>query len=914
MPKATEDEVIYLQFSTADRGWDDHSPQGLAFLNGEPVQGVDSNHREVLLSNRFNAGEKVTVDYQAYTNRNSQFFSFKADVVTYNAKVLKLYYDIMIPYHITERLGENDYDRILLEKALIQTINQLDLRVPKSDEFYSSVDKALAVAEEEIYTKLAGHEDVIATCVGHTHIDVAWLWTVEQTREKVVRSFSTVLKLMEDYPNYVFMSSQPQLYKFLKQRYPDLFEKIKQKIKEGRWEAEGGMWLEADCNLTSGESLVRQFLHGKKFFKDEFGVDNKILWLPDVFGYSAALPQILRGFEMEYFMTTKISWNQYNKLPYDTFNWEGIDGSKIFTHFITGNDPHQAEDTHGTTYNGKLHAGAMIGTWRRYQQKELNNDVLMSFGFGDGGGGATIEMLETSMRLEKGLVGAPKVRQATSRQYFDELYERVKDNPKLPNWVGELYLEYHRGTYTSMARNKKANRKNELLWQDVEFFSVWAEQYGEAYDKELIYDAWEAILLNQFHDILPGSSIKDVYDVTKVEYDELILKGKALLEKKLEVIAKNITDKKGIVVFNSTTFDRNDIFELDCEITGLTVNGQQVSTQQTFDDKTLVVAKDVPAKGYQVFEHSSAHDVKNLLSCASDGIETPFYSIKWNDKAQFTSIFDKQAKREVLKSGAKGNVIKAFEDRPLNFDSWDIDVFYKDKMWEIDDVQSIGWLEKGPIRAMLRVDRKFLDSTLSQDICFYAHTRRIDFKTTIDWKQNKILLKAEFPVNVHANEATYDIQFGNVKRPTHLNTSWDAARFEVCAHKWADLSEGKYGVSLLNDCKYGHDIIDGVMRLTLLKSGTNPNPVADQEIHTFTYSLYPHMNGWQDSDMVKEAHFLNIPLYTAEVSDGKDNFTSKQFVSADCENVIVETVKKAENQNGYIVRMYEYQNALTQAT
>ncbi len=401
---------------------------------------------------------------------------------------------------------------------LNDAINLLDMRKVPSDAFYASVEEARALLAKTVYGEMAGYQEIIASCIGHTHIDVAWWWTVSQTREKVARSFATVLKLMEEYPEYKFMSSQPVLYSFLKERYPELYAQIKERVKEGRWEPEGGMWLEADCNLSSGESLVRQFLYGKRFFKEEFGKDNRVLWLPDVFGYSGALPQIMKKSGIDYFMTTKLSWNQFNMIPNDTMLWEGIDGSRVLTHFISTLGIGQSVERFFTTYSGMLHPDAIMGGWERYQNKEMNNDILIAYGYGDGGGGPTREMLETGRRMEKGVKGIPTVRQCGSRKYFEELEERVKDNRRLPVWTGEFYFEYHRGTYTSMARNKRSNRKSELLLSDLELLSVLAAKKGVAYPAEQLEKMWKTVLLNQFHDILPGSSIAEVYEVTKKEY------------------------------------------------------------------------------------------------------------------------------------------------------------------------------------------------------------------------------------------------------------------------------------------------------------------------------------------------------------------------------------------------------------
>lgn len=922
IPQSFNKKPLWLSFVTQATFWDAVNPQFLLFLDGQPVQGLDTNHREIKITDKAKAGDRLTIDLQAYTGRDNDHnhgttdrLQLMASILELDSRINRLYYNLSVPNRIVKHLDKDSLSRIALQKELEKAINLLDMRVPYSDEFYASVDDCLKFTENEIYKKLAGNDEVIATCIGHTHIDVAWWWTVEQTREKAVRSFSTVLRLMEEFPDYKFMSSQPQLYKFVKERYPDVYEKIKKRVKEGRWEPEGGMWIEADCNVTSGESLVRQFLHGKKFFKEEFDKDNRILWLPDVFGYSAALPQIMRKSGIDYFMTTKIAWNQFNKLPVDTFWWRGIDGSEVFTHLITTQDEGQPADSFSTTYNGMLDPICLMRGWERYQQKEFNNDILISYGYGDGGGGPTREMLETGVRMAKGLPGAPKVRMETAGKYFDELHARTADDPSLPRWNGELYLEYHRGTYTSMARNKRANRKCELLWQTVEFFSVFASMLGVPYDAKEIYDSWEIILLNQFHDILPGSSIKEVYEVTKVEYEALIKRANELIEEKLEAIAKSVNGRVGeIAVFNSLSYDRDDIVEVTQSNVSassfISQSGKRLPAQRTADGTIIFRPDSVPAMGYAVFTpsieavaHTSSVEVKG------NEIENDYYHIVLDDKGQFTSIFDKEEKREVLKKGEKGNVLRVYEDKPIYYDNWDIDIYYKEKSWVVDNVSKMAWIEQGPVRWTLQIERKFLQSIIVQNISFYPDSKRIDFNSYVDWKQQQLLLKCEFPVDINTNEATYDIQFGCLKRPTHENTSWDAAKFEVCGHKWADLSEGGYGAALLNDCKYGYGISNGKMTLSLIKSGILPNPTTDQEEHWFTYSFLPHKGDLVNSQVQKEAYCLNVPMYAVRIAgQSEQGGAPEQVVSISCDNVVLETVKQAEDGKGIILRMYENQN------
>lgn len=922
VPQEFEGQVLALDIYAFEEGWDAVNPQFILYVNGEHIQGLDINHREVILTNNAKAGEVYEIDLHSYTGRTwDKRLTLNASLVTIDLAARDLYFNLQVPVWSCEKIDEDDKKRIDMLLVLNDAINLLDLRKVFSKEYNESIKKANEFLEVEFYEKLCGHEDYVATCVGHTHIDVAWWWTVAQTREKVGRSFSTVLKLMDQYPEYIFMSSQPQLYKFIKEDYPDIYEKIKEKVKEGVWEPEGAMWLEADCNVTSGESLIRQILHGKRFFKEEFNVENEVLWLPDVFGYSAALPQILKKSNVNYFMTTKIAWNQFNKMPYDTFMWKGIDGTEILTHFITTTDPNQDKKCHFTTYNGILHPGSIKGAWDRYQQKEINDDVLVCYGYGDGGGGVSYEMLETGRRMAKGIPGMPKVKLGNSLDYFKKLEKKVEGNKRLPRWVGELYLEYHRGTYTSMARNKRDNRISEQLYESTEKVNSLAMLLGKEYPAENINKNWENILLNQFHDILPGTSIKKVYDVTDEDYKRIIGSGKEMLADGINYIAENISLKnKSVVVFNTLGFDRDDIVEFevpsDINMPAVLDGSEEIECQLIDDGKAIFFAKGIPANGHKAFEIIEATKSSSTnLTIEKNYIENKFFDIKINEEGNITSIIDKKSNREVLKEGQTANVLQAFEDKPMDYDNWDIDIYYDEKMWLVNDVQHIEVIERGNVRSTLEIKRKFQDSTIIQKVYIYNDIPRIDFDTNIDWKESQVLLKAAFPVDINSNEATYEIQYGNVKRPTHRNTSWDEARFEVCGHKWVDLSEGNYGVSLMNNSKYGHDILDGVMRLTLLKSGILPNTTSDQEVHNFIYSIYPHTGDYKDAGTVKMAYNLNVPLYSKVEEAHEGSLESKSsLVKVDKDNVIIEVIKKAEDSDELVIRMYECHNMRTNVT
>lgn len=910
VPQELDGKRLWMYVMTQIDEWDDaKNPQFLLFVNGVATQGIDMNHREVFLREKAVAGEEIVLELQAYTGTLHQEFQLFVKMCEVDELITKVYYDLWVPLAAFPRMEEEDKTRKDIENILNETVNLIDLRTPYSEEFYRTLKEASDYIDEELYTNMAGYADIIATCIGHTHIDVAWWWTVEQTREKTGRSFATVLKLMEEYPNYRFMSSQPQLYEFLKERYPELFEQIKERVKEGRWEPEGGMWVEADTNLTSGESLVRQFIYGKRFFKKEFGADNRILWLPDVFGYTGALPQIMKKCGIDFFMTTKLAWNQFNKVPYDTMKWRGIDGTEILTHLITTLDVGQPVKNFFTTYNGRLHPDSIMGGWMRYQNKDINNDILISYGYGDGGGGPTREMLETSIRMEKGVKGIPKVRQAFAGDYFNELSNKLRGNRRLPVWEGELYFEYHRGTLTSMARNKRSNRKTEFGLMDLEFLSL-LMMGSVPYPAEEIDAMWKKTMINQFHDILPGSSIHQVYEVTREEYAELKEQIEKMSKERIDILKG---EGDAVMIMNTAGSARNDVALLgDCDADYLTDGeGNQYPVQQT-KEGAVVFVKDIPSKGYRLFHKKKGEEKKDIPFVLKDdrNLETPFYYVHFNRNGEIDRLFDRENQREIVQYERALNQMRMYEDKPIYFDNWDIDIYYTEKSWPVEGIERMEWTELGNVRAVLEIDRKSSNSTFSQRIIFYADQRRIEFQNHVDWKEHQTLLKVHFPVKVHTDEATFDIQFGNLTRKVHRNTSWDVARFESCGQKWIDLSEGHYGVSLLNDCKYGHSVKDSNMALTLIKSGIEPNPTTDQEEHDFTYALYPHAEGWRAAGTVAESYKLNQPLKVEMNAQDKEEHRFC-FAEVQAPNIVIETIKRAEDGNGTIIRMYESENALT---
>ncbi|MBR2764771.1 MAG: alpha-mannosidase [Blautia sp.] len=925
VPDNFRDRTVLRILTGREAEWEAVNPQIVVWVNGRIEQAFDTKHHELVLADSPEPGKTYDILFEGYVPALRGFEAparLLVELADINQEVKGLVYDLRVPWEAACLCPDGDRDREQTLQILSDALDLLDLRNPQSDEFNASVKAARAFLQAEYYDKRKDMDvEAVADCIGHTHIDCAWLWDLYQTRHKAVRSFATMLKLMERYPEFKFMSSQPLLYKYVKEDQPELYERIKDAVKRGQWKPEGGMWVEADCNLSSGESLVRQFLHGQEFFEKEFGSRTKILWLPDVFGYSAALPQILKKSGIDYFMTSKLSWSEFNLSPYDTFQWKGIDGTEVLTHFTPSRDASSDYESHSdlayfTTYNAMLTPTQMKGGWQRFQQKGLDNHFIVSYGFGDGGGGSTDWMIENARRMSVPLPGTPVVRQCMPDTFFEELEERVKDNPALPKWSGELYLEYHRGTYTAMARNKRFNRKMELALRDVEFLCTYAHQLcGFAYPAKELHDLWETVLTLQFHDILPGSSIKKVYDDALEMYTDATAKTEAIRADALKALAGRLAGD--VVAFNSLSAERDDVIWFDApeDVTALRGADGEIYPVQFAEDKACAFVKGLPAMGAKSFffvkDKAAAAQAKKVHADAA-GFETPFFRGHFDEAMRITSLYDRHADRELCKPGEALNRIVCYENRPHNYDAWDINIYYDRRKWEVTDVRKVTVVSEGPVLTKLRVEYSFNQSAITQDLIFYNDLDRVDFDTTVDWKEQHYLLKAHFPVDIFYNEATYDIQYGNVKRATHKNTSWDVARFEVCAHKWADVSEAGYGFSLMNDCKYGYSVDENSMALTLLKSSTYPNPEADQEVHHFTYSILPHQGDWREADTPAEAYRLNIPVMT--VAGSGTDAALPAFASVDQQNVLIEVVKQQLDGEDTIVRLYECYGARTNVT
>jgi alpha-mannosidase len=718
------------------------------------------------------------------------------------------------------------------------------------------------------------------TAVGHAHIDTGWLWPVRESIRKSARTFSSQLRLIERYPGYVFGESQPQLYAFVKEHYPKLYAKIRRAVKEGSWECQGGMWVEADCNIISGESMVRQFVHGKNFFRDEFGVDVRNLWIPDVFGYSASMPQIMKKAGCDFFVTQKISWSQFNRFPHNTFRWRGLDGSEVITHF-------PPEDN----YNSNLQAEQMHQGVEKFQERGFIDGYLSLFGVGDGGGGPHEEHIESGLR-QRNLEGAPKVKFGKAEDYLDTLTPHWDE---LSVWNGELYLELHRGTLTTQSRTKRGNRLLENRLRQTEY--LWSCLPLARYPQAQLDRIWKTLLINQFHDIIPGSSITMVYETTEKQHKDCLAECDQLIAQAGESLLA--PDANSVTLVNCLSYKCARPVELPANwgrSGAVDEKGAIVPVQM--ENGKAVAAVTVPAHGTVTLKKSG----KPATNKTMEGLvlENELVRYEFNPDGTLKRAFDKEAGCAVLEG--KGNLLSLYEDRPNQWDAWDIDIFYENQVLETARSISVTRIPGSAVRQGLRFELAVGKSKIEQYAYLAANSKRIDFQTRVDWKEKHHMLRVSFPVAIHTDKANFDIQYGHVERATHRNTSWDLAKFEVAAHRYVDLSNRDYGVALLNDCKYGHKILENVLDLNLLRSPSEPDPDADQGQHTFSYSLLPHTGTLIESNVMAEAAALNVPVMVFNKLRARKAVTACRIEGR---GVSLEVVKKAEKEKCLIVRLVE---------
>jgi len=750
------------------------------------------------------------------------------------------------------------------------------------------------------------------SAVGHAHLDIAWLWPLEETVRKAGRTFSSALAYMKEYPDYVFAASQPQLYQFVKDSYPGLYAALREAVKLGRWEPQGAMWVEPDVNLAGGEALVRQILYGKRFYRREFGVEADTVWLPDSFGFSPVLPQLMRGSGLRYFMSQKLSWNKTNKFPYHSFWWRGTGGSKVLAHFLPAD-----------TMNATMRPGMLLYAAENYREKHRCGHWLCLYGEGDGGGGPGRHHLELAKRSSDP-ESLPRVCQEKAGAFFRALEREARG---LPEWRGELYLETHRGTLTTAGSTKRCNRLAEGLLHDLELLHLMNHLLLDAaYPRADLERLWKLLLLNQFHDILPGTTIDPAYQESNRQFEALLREGQRLLGKALErLTAAAVPGAEGsaLLLFNTTGFPRRQVHHLqiqDCrEDESLHASdGRPVPVQKA--RQGLFVECDLPACGYRVLRRRTGAQQGGGALQGNDGavevgknlLENDKIRLEFSENGTLKRIYDKEAEREVLEPGREGNRLLLFREDPGEYDAWDIDPRYRERAPRESKLVSTTIAESGTLCGSILQQRTVSDSSISQEIRITRDSKLIEFITTVDWQEKHQMLKVAFPLNIHAAAAAFDIQFGNIQRPTR-RSGREAAQFEVFAHKWIDLSERGYGAALLNDCKYGHSVWDNILELTLLRAPMYPNPNVDRGTHSFTYALLPHNGDFRSGEVIPAAYFLNLPLLcrrieahpTPEDDRPAAGLESRSLFSLDREGVVLETVKLSEQDRAVILRLYE---------
>ncbi|ROQ63692.1 alpha-mannosidase [Streptomyces sp. 840.1] len=859
---------------------------------GAPLQGLHPYNRSVLLDGSATAGATVDLLIELAANPpivgsaglhlhhgsletagDAPLYRLRqAEIAVREEDVWHLVHDIEVLDELMHELPLSSTRRHEIRYALRRAADAVD---PADVAATAARARALLA---DVLSRPAHASAHTLSAVGHAHIDSAWLWPVRETVRKCARTFTNMTTLAQEYPELVFACSSAQQYAWMKQQRPDVYARMKKAAADGNWVPVGGMWVEADGNLPGGEALARQLVYGRRFFAEEFGVEQPGIWLPDSFGYTAAYPQLAGLAGAEWFLTQKLSWNETNQLPHHTFEWEGIDGSRIFTHCPPVD-----------SYNASLTASENAHAEGNFNDKGAATRSLVPFGYGDGGGGPSRSMLEKARRL-RDLEGSPKV-VVESPDAFFEAARAEREGARLPVWRGELYLENHRGTYTSQARTKRGNRRSEALLREAELWAATAGvRSGAPYPYERLESLWQRVLLNQFHDILPGSSIAWVHRQAEREYGEI----HAELEALIADAAARLPGAPALL--NAGPYARR-------EVAVLTGDQGFAGAQRLADGRTAVLAETGPLAS------GGAVDVREPVTArAQDGgfaLGNGVLSVVVDRRGLVTSVYDHEARREAIAPGSAGNLLQLHPDDPNLWSAWNIDSYYRDVVHDLDTCESVTLVDEGPLLASVRVERLHGHSRFVQHIELAAESRRVTVRNDIDWQERDTVLKAAWPLDVHAERESAEIQFGHVQRPTHENTSWDAARFELWAHRWVHVGERHWGAALLTDSTYGHDVRrdtreDGgtttTLRLSLLRSPHSPDPRADRGAHGFSYAL---LAGAGIEEAVAGGYAMNLPLRAAAAE-------AAALVTLDTTDVVVESVKLADDRSGdVVVRLYE---------
>ncbi len=811
------------------------------------------------------------------------------NICTVDEVVKEFVFDMTQILQASDVVPETNFLKFRAMRTLDKVLNVLILD-PKNvsyEKWHKSVENSLAITRKMYEGK--GNSIFGRLCLtGHSHMDTAWLWPASETIRKCARTYSNALALMEDYPEYRFVQSSALHCEWMKDYYPTIFEDMKKRVAEGRYEPNGGVYVECDCNITSGELMVRQFLKGQQFTRENFNYSSDSFWLPDTFGYNGNIPQIMLGCGIKYFYTTKMAWNELNSFPFMSFTWKGIDGSSVLTHF---NRIHRAPDV-----------DAGVNLIKEMPMKETCDLRLHAFGVGDGGGGPSYGMLENAHRIKK-MDGMPEVEECSVSDFMKKL-EEIQD--ELPVYDGELYLELHRGTLTQMHDIKRKNRKVEFALRDMEYFNVLARKpMNENADK------WIKVLLkNQFHDILPGTSITPVYELFNKEMDELLSNYKVTALK----YAEEVTHKKSnaITLYNTLSFNRKDVQKVETEGYAKDLPSQRY-TDVCGRDILAIDTKEIPAFSSKVVELADTPtNTESAFKFDGKVLETPYAIITLGDDGFISSFIDKATDRELRKqNGQPLGALLTAEDAPAYWDNWDIEYDSLDKLAPITGFEGREVISDGAVQFVLRSTYSFgTASKITQDMIVYANNPRVDFHTLVHWEEKHCLLKAAFDVDVKADNVRNEIQFGHVSRPTTRNNSLEVAKFEVCNYKWTDISENRFGAAVLNDCKYGISVENGNLRLSLHRGGNHPDVTGDAGDHEMTYSFLPHAGSFSAENVVRPAYELNVPAFVVEGAAKAED----SFLTIDESNIICESVKPAESvENAYVIRLYECEGCKTKA-
>lgn len=887
--------------------------EALLSINGEPYSGNDRHHHWIPVKAELK-GKTVDLAVEMMSNLSAMCHPWEREkasiafyVISVNQQIMDFYYDTQLMREAIA-VERNARRKMRLEKLLEEAMLAVDLTNGEA-QFLEDIQSAgnwLRQQLQEVETDgEAGHFHL----TGNSHIDVSWLWPYAESVRKACRTFSSMIRLLEKYPEFVFNCSQPQLYQFVKDHAPTLYAEMKKWAKTGRFEVCGAMWVETDCNVPSGESITRQMLYGSKFFQEEFGVKTRTCWLPDVFGYPASLPTILKHAEVDFFLTTKLHWQAAEPFPTHLFHWKGLDGTTVLTHI-----PRLPNFYGGTPSPGQLQTG-----WDNFAQKGEYKEVLFPFGHGDGGGGVTVEMLEYAKRL-KNFPGLPTTSIGAGQAYFEKVEQQ---KPDLPIWDDELYLQTHRGTYTTQADVKKYNRKLEFLFHNLELLSIVNRPFGSAANPKEFEKLWKVLLLHQFHDDLPGSSIPRVYEDTLGEMKAVTVAAQEKIDRAMLLLVENSAAPAGaFVFFNPNSIPYSGPLEIE-EPAGKTVQsikdekGREIPFQKTETGKLLLGLEDIPPLATAWFQLTPEEIAQPASSLQYNKrcFENRFFKIQLNPDGTIAGLIDKAVNREIIAKGQAGNLFELFQDGPDREAAWNIHDTFEKRSYPLNDDTEIEVTETGPVRMVIQVRRSFRRSKMVQHIILYDRLNRIDFDTWIDWQERQVLLKVAFPVEIRAKKATYEIQYGAIERNTHNNLIQDKVQFEVCGHRWADLSEADYGVSLLNDSKYGYDVKGNKLRLTLLRGADFPDPKADLGEHRLQYALYPHQGNWTAARTVHQGlNFNNQPLVKQKTNATGSLAPREPLFLVDKTSVMLDTIKPAEDGNGIVIRLYESSGARGQVS